>query len=279
MPNYRHAFHAGNFADVLKHAVLARVLVYLTRKETPLRFIDTHAGAGRYDLKSAEATRSPEWREGVARVLTARPPAPVAELLIQKGANVNVTDGQGGTPLDLAAQRCHPQVISLLISAHADVNKTANNGYTPLLVAANVTTDSGRRVVGAQFTTHGTEPIFDGPPCDEAAMVRLLLAGGANPNVAGGEGETPLLLAAQNGNADAVKLLLKAGAKVDAAAGNGATALIMASYTGHADVVTVLLAAGANANASLRDGTTALAAANLQGHSDVAGLLKAAGAK
>jgi 23S rRNA (adenine2030-N6)-methyltransferase len=79
--NYRHAFHAGSFADVLKHAVLARVLVYMTRKETPLRFIDTHAGAGRYDLSSAEGARSPEWREGVARVMTARPPPRVAELM------------------------------------------------------------------------------------------------------------------------------------------------------------------------------------------------------
>jgi 23S rRNA (adenine2030-N6)-methyltransferase len=79
--NYRHAFHAGSFADVFKHAILARILDYVTRKETPVRFIDTHAGAGRYDLLSAEATRSPEWREGVARVVTARPRAPVAELL------------------------------------------------------------------------------------------------------------------------------------------------------------------------------------------------------
>jgi 23S rRNA (adenine2030-N6)-methyltransferase len=79
--NYRHAFHAGNFADVLKHAVLARVLVYLARKESPFRFIDTHAGAGRYDLDSAEAKRSPEWREGIARVLMRSPPAPVAELM------------------------------------------------------------------------------------------------------------------------------------------------------------------------------------------------------
>jgi 23S rRNA (adenine2030-N6)-methyltransferase len=66
---------------VLKHAVLARVLVYLTRKESPFRFIDTHAGAGRFDLTSKEAKRSPEWREGIGRVLTASPPAPVAELL------------------------------------------------------------------------------------------------------------------------------------------------------------------------------------------------------
>jgi 23S rRNA (adenine2030-N6)-methyltransferase len=66
---------------VLKHAILARVLVYLTRKESPFRFIDTHAGAGRFDLASAEAKRSPEWREGIARILTARPPAPIGELL------------------------------------------------------------------------------------------------------------------------------------------------------------------------------------------------------
>jgi 23S rRNA (adenine2030-N6)-methyltransferase len=66
---------------VLKHAVLARILVYLTRKESPFRFIDTHAGAGRFDLASQEAKRSPEWREGIARVLTASSPAPVAEFL------------------------------------------------------------------------------------------------------------------------------------------------------------------------------------------------------
>ncbi|MGO9755216.1 MAG: 23S rRNA (adenine(2030)-N(6))-methyltransferase RlmJ, partial [Roseiarcus sp.] len=62
--NYRHAFHAGNFADVFKHALLARILVYLTRKAAPLRFIDTHAGAGRYDLAGEEARRSGEWRDG-----------------------------------------------------------------------------------------------------------------------------------------------------------------------------------------------------------------------
>ncbi len=79
--NYQHTFHAGNFADVVKHAILARILVYLRRKEAPFRFIDTHAGAGRYDLRSPEAKRSPEWREGVARLLTAAPPKPVADLV------------------------------------------------------------------------------------------------------------------------------------------------------------------------------------------------------
>jgi 23S rRNA (adenine2030-N6)-methyltransferase len=93
--NYRHAFHAGNFADVLKHAVLARILVHLKRKEAPFRFIDTHAGAGRYDLSGDEARRSPEWREGIARVLTARPPAPVGELLRPYLQAVGPHDAEG----------------------------------------------------------------------------------------------------------------------------------------------------------------------------------------
>ncbi|MCA0399427.1 MAG: 23S rRNA (adenine(2030)-N(6))-methyltransferase RlmJ [Proteobacteria bacterium] len=64
--NYRHAFHAGNFADVLKHAALMRVLTHLRMKETPFRVIDTHAGAGMYDLSGDEASRTGEWREGIA---------------------------------------------------------------------------------------------------------------------------------------------------------------------------------------------------------------------
>jgi 23S rRNA (adenine2030-N6)-methyltransferase len=93
--NYRHAFHAGNFADVFKHAVLARVFAYLTRKESPFRFIDTHAGAGRFDLASAEAKRSPEWREGIGRILLARPPEPVAELLRPYLEAVGSYDAEG----------------------------------------------------------------------------------------------------------------------------------------------------------------------------------------
>jgi 23S rRNA (adenine2030-N6)-methyltransferase len=79
--NYRHAFHAGNFADVFKHAVLCRVLTYLRGKEAAFRVIDTHAGAGLYDLTSAEAARSGEWRDGIARLTAARLPPRAAELL------------------------------------------------------------------------------------------------------------------------------------------------------------------------------------------------------
>jgi 23S rRNA (adenine2030-N6)-methyltransferase len=66
--NYRHAFHAGNFADVVKHALLARVVAYLRKKETAFRVIDTHAGTGLTDLSSDEARRGSEWQDGIGRV-------------------------------------------------------------------------------------------------------------------------------------------------------------------------------------------------------------------
>jgi 23S rRNA (adenine2030-N6)-methyltransferase len=74
--NYRHAFHAGNFADVVKHASLALLIERLKAKESAFRVIDTHAGVGLYDLAGDEASRTGEWRDGIGRLWGAdRPPA------------------------------------------------------------------------------------------------------------------------------------------------------------------------------------------------------------
>ena len=70
--NYRHAFHAGGFADVIKHIVLVRILVYLQEKPAAFRVIDTHAGAGRYDLESEQARRGGAWLTGIARIMQSR---------------------------------------------------------------------------------------------------------------------------------------------------------------------------------------------------------------
>ncbi|MCX7514370.1 23S rRNA (adenine(2030)-N(6))-methyltransferase RlmJ [Frateuria hangzhouensis] len=67
--NYRHAYHAGNFADVLKHVVLSALLDALKAKPTPFTVIDTHAGSGCYALEGKEAEKTGEWREGVGRLL------------------------------------------------------------------------------------------------------------------------------------------------------------------------------------------------------------------
>jgi 23S rRNA (adenine2030-N6)-methyltransferase len=79
--NYQHAFHAGNFADVHKHAVLARILIHLKEKPAAFRVIDTHAGAGRYDLRSPEATRGGEWQSGIGRLFERRLPDQTQTLL------------------------------------------------------------------------------------------------------------------------------------------------------------------------------------------------------
>ncbi|MGE3147830.1 MAG: 23S rRNA (adenine(2030)-N(6))-methyltransferase RlmJ [Pseudorhodoplanes sp.] len=79
--NYRHAFHAGNFADVMKHATLARILEHLRRKDAGFCVLDTHAGAGLYDLRSDEAQRGGEWRAGIARLRAATLRPEVASLL------------------------------------------------------------------------------------------------------------------------------------------------------------------------------------------------------
>jgi 23S rRNA (adenine2030-N6)-methyltransferase len=79
--NYRHAFHAGNFADVFKHVFLTRILHYLTRKEAALRVIDTHAGEGVYDLSAVPAQKTAEWCNGIKRLVAATPPPEVQTLL------------------------------------------------------------------------------------------------------------------------------------------------------------------------------------------------------
>lgn len=104
--NYRHGFHAGNFADVLKHLVLVACLDHLRLKEAGVFVADVFAGAGGYDLAAPEAARSPEWREGVGRIAAAGGglPEPVArwlEVLEQSG----FVAGRfyPGSPLQIAA--------------------------------------------------------------------------------------------------------------------------------------------------------------------------------
>lgn len=72
MLSYRHAFHAGNHADVLKHYVLSLVLAYTTQKEKPYWYIDTHAGAGMYSLSEGYATQNAEHKEGIDKLFAAK---------------------------------------------------------------------------------------------------------------------------------------------------------------------------------------------------------------
>lgn len=74
--NYRHIYHAGNFADVVKHIILSRVILYMQRKDAAFRLLDTHAGIGLYDLSSPEAQKTGEWKNGIGPLLEAANNAP-----------------------------------------------------------------------------------------------------------------------------------------------------------------------------------------------------------
>jgi 23S rRNA (adenine2030-N6)-methyltransferase len=134
--NYRHAYHAGNFADVLKHTVLALALDYLKRKEQPFRVIDTHAGSGRYGLDAVQAMKTGEWRLGIGRLIgpDAEPlPPAVAEVLAPYLGAVRAENTQNqlsvypGSPLIartlmraqdmLVANELHPEDAALLKTA------------------------------------------------------------------------------------------------------------------------------------------------------------------
>jgi 23S rRNA (adenine2030-N6)-methyltransferase len=92
--NYRHAYHAGNHADVLKHVVLARVIAHMMKKDKPFRVIDAHAGIGLYDLSGTEAGKTGEWQGGIGKL--AEPLAPEAEALIAAYRQVIADLNPGG---------------------------------------------------------------------------------------------------------------------------------------------------------------------------------------
>ncbi len=123
--NYRHAYHAGNFADVLKHVVVTRIVEYLKRKEKAFRAIDTHAGRGLYDLSSDEAQKTGEWREGIGRLSSGDAPADVAMLMapyLKTVASLNGAGGIGHYPGSPALARAlmRPQDRLTAIELHPD---------------------------------------------------------------------------------------------------------------------------------------------------------------
>jgi 23S rRNA (adenine2030-N6)-methyltransferase len=121
--NYRHAYHAGNFADVLKHAVLVALLDALKAKPTPFCYIDTHAGSGRYDLKGGEARRTGESEEGVGllKAATGLPPLLWSWLEAVKAVNEDPDTVRyyPGSPL-IAAQSMRPGDSAQLCELQGD---------------------------------------------------------------------------------------------------------------------------------------------------------------
>ena len=116
--NYRHAFHAGNFADVAKHVALVAVLLHLRKKDAAFAVIDSHAGRGAYDLSSGEALRTGEAADGIGRLagLQSGPPALAAYLDLVRAAGPSTYPG---SPL-IAARLLRPQDRLLAIEKHPE---------------------------------------------------------------------------------------------------------------------------------------------------------------
>jgi 23S rRNA (adenine2030-N6)-methyltransferase len=127
--NYRHAYHAGNFADVVKHATLALMIERLKAKPTAFCVVDTHAGIGRYDLSSIEAQKTGEFRDGVLRLLDRQPKALPAEVepYLSVVRALNRDRGElrwyPGSPR-LALDLLRPQDRLVLLELHPEDSRT-----------------------------------------------------------------------------------------------------------------------------------------------------------
>lgn len=130
--NYRHVYHAGNFADVFKHVVLLALIRHLQRKDRPFAYLDTHAGPGRYDLDGAAARRTGEADGGIEQLLAAPGPWPeaVADYLAQV-RSAREAAGQRiypGSP-DLVRGVLRPRDRALLCELHDEDGRTLAARY------------------------------------------------------------------------------------------------------------------------------------------------------
>jgi len=126
--NYRHEYHAGNFADVVKHILLTRILLHLAVKPAPFRYLETHSGSGIYDLGGTQAEATGEWRRGIGRLLVADLAQPVRDLVLPYldivGPSVaSAAPSYKGSPA-IAAALLRPQDKMLLCELHPEARQS-----------------------------------------------------------------------------------------------------------------------------------------------------------
>jgi 23S rRNA (adenine2030-N6)-methyltransferase len=129
--NYRHAFHAGNFADVFKHVTLVYILRYLNEKPQAYRVIDTHAGNGLYDLSGAIANRTSEWRDGIGKLFPPEPSlcantviAPYLDVIARQNAPGTLRRYPGSPLIALAVMRSQDRLTACEVEPHASSSLT-----------------------------------------------------------------------------------------------------------------------------------------------------------
>jgi ankyrin repeat protein len=172
----------------------------------------------------------------------------VVDLLLRRGANVNVESKYGLTPLMRAAQRGHRDTVELLLERGAQINAASLDGDTALILAARAGRGDMVRLLrgkGAEIdaVSHGNTALLDAAMRGDSGMVKVLLANGAAVDARreGAAGDTPLICAARRGHSDVVELLLGGGADVNAVNRNSQSALVCAVEKGHYSTALLLL--------------------------------------
>lgn len=180
--NYRHIYHAGNFADVVKHAVLTRIVEYLKKKEAAFRVIDTHAGPGLYDLSSAEAQKTGEWREGIGRLMAARLAKEPAALLSPYLDIVKALNPEGGVTVypgsPVIARRLLRRQDRLFAIELHEADAAALAGHFSGDVQARVMHLDGWLALGAQLPPKERRGlVLIDPPFEEAGEFGRMIDG------------------------------------------------------------------------------------------------------
>jgi 23S rRNA (adenine2030-N6)-methyltransferase len=166
--NYRHSFHAGNFADCVKHIVLLELLRALTEKETPINYFETHAGRGRYALDTLE-TEQAEWQNGIGKLLGITGLSPEIHRYVERVKSVNSGEFAvyPGSPLLAAArlrnqdrlelcelEATQVQALSELFARDARVRTFAKDGYQQLKAALPLVFKRGLVLIDPPFERH-----------------------------------------------------------------------------------------------------------------------------
>lgn len=189
--NYRHAFHAGNFADVMKHAILLELLRALLREPGALTVVDTHAGAGIYDLRGGEAVRTGEAADGVAKLMAAEAP-PAFDMLKAAVRRANRGDEvryYPGSPLLIAdALRVRDTLVACELRPD---DYAALKAAVPRQAGAEVLFEDGWRVAVSRARSAArlmvlTDPPYENPRdgAEAAIMVKGVLSGSPRATIA-----------------------------------------------------------------------------------------------
>ena len=162
-------------------------------------------------------------------------------MLLDVGAQIDVKDKSGESPLSHACRQGHPEVVELLLKKGAKVSETNNRGgWTPLLLAAGRDYDFFCGVFLSPLEVKKREMKIEAVDKEQVKIVKLLLDKGADVNAKNWDNRTPLVLAAKKGYTQVVKLLLNSGADVSLKDQLGWVALDYAKENNHKEIVELL---------------------------------------